>query len=80
MLVCPFFVSKAERLVTNFKLQVVRYGEEEIQVKETVEKLMTDTVKADEDKLPNICSPDWELGLSSIFVEVDTPLVNYFIL
>lgn len=37
---------------------------------------MRDTVKADESKLPHICSLDWEFNLSSIFVEVDTPLVN----
>jgi uncharacterized protein with NRDE domain len=45
-------------------------------VKEMAEKLMRDTVKADESKLPRICSLDWEFNLSSIFVEVDTPLVN----
>ncbi|KAI3459950.1 hypothetical protein Pfo_016613 [Paulownia fortunei] len=68
---------KAERLQLNFKLQVKQYGEGEIMVKEMVEKLMRDTVKADESKLPNICSPDWEFSLSSIFVEVDTPLGRY---
>lgn len=41
-----------------------------------IDKLMRDTVKADESKLPQICSLDWEFNLSSIFVEVDTPLVN----
>lgn len=41
-----------------------------------VEKLMKDNVKADESELPRICALDWEFDLSSIFVEVDTPLVN----
>ncbi|KAK6116790.1 hypothetical protein DH2020_049420 [Rehmannia glutinosa] len=67
----------AERLELNFKNQVCQYGEGEIPVKEMVEKLMRDTVKADESKLPKICSPDWEFVLSSIFVEVDTPLGKY---
>lgn len=52
-----------------------RYGKSEIPVKEMVEKLMRDKVKADESDLPQICALDWELNLSSIFVEVDTPLV-----
>ncbi|KAL0432788.1 UNVERIFIED_CONTAM: hypothetical protein Slati_2613100 [Sesamum latifolium] len=68
---------KAERLEQSFKLQLDQYGEGEIPVEEMVEKLMRDRVKADESKLPNICSPDWELDLSSIFVEVDTPLGKY---
>ncbi|KAL3830520.1 hypothetical protein ACJIZ3_019322 [Penstemon smallii] len=68
---------KAERLEMSFKLQIEKYGEGEIPVKEMVEKLMRDREKADESKLPNICSIDWELSLSSIFVEVDTPLGKY---
>ncbi|KAL6504177.1 hypothetical protein OROGR_026100 [Orobanche gracilis] len=68
---------KAGRLELRFKQEVNQYGKREIQVKEMVEKLMTDTVKAEESELPNICSPDWEFGLSSIFVEVDTPLGKY---
>ncbi|CAA0842030.1 Protein of unknown function (DUF833 [Striga hermonthica] len=48
------------------------YGQEEIPLTKMVGKLMRDTVKADKGKLPNICSPHWELGLSSIFVEVDS--------
>ncbi|KAH6834915.1 transport/golgi organization-like protein [Perilla frutescens var. hirtella] len=68
---------KAERLETTFKLQLDRYGGGEIPVKELVEKLMRDTHRADENNLPNICPRDWELNLSSIFVEVDTPLGKY---
>ena len=52
------------------------YAASEIPVNKMVGKLMRDTVKADESKLPSICSPDWELSLSSIFVEADTPLVG----
>lgn len=56
------------------------YGanDEKICVKEMIENLMRDTIKADKSKLPRICSTDFELGLSSIFVEVDTPLVIDF--
>ncbi|CAA3022890.1 transport and Golgi organization 2 homolog isoform X2 [Olea europaea var. sylvestris] len=68
---------KALRLERKFKMQLDRYGEGEIYVKEMVERLMKDTVKADKGKLPNICSLDWEFNLSSIFVQVDTPLGRY---
>lgn len=53
-----------------------KYGESEIPVKEVLEKLMRDKVKADKSRLPGICSIDWEFNLSSIFVEIDTPLVK----
>lgn len=42
------------------------------------EKLMRDSIKADESRLPGICSLDWEYSLSSVFVEVETPLVSVF--
>ncbi|KAJ8540876.1 hypothetical protein K7X08_001692 [Anisodus acutangulus] len=70
---------KAERLKLNFKtmLGVYRANDEQICVKEMIENLMRDTTKAEKSKLPCICSIDWELELSSIFVEVDTPLGGY---
>uniref|UniRef100_A0A1D1XD83 Ser/Thr-rich protein T10 in DGCR region n=1 Tax=Anthurium amnicola TaxID=1678845 RepID=A0A1D1XD83_9ARAE len=69
---------KALRLGKHFKELLYKYDEEEIPAKEMVEKLMRDTVKADRDCLPNTgCSSDWELSLSSIFVEVDTKLGRY---
>uniref|UniRef100_A0A5B6YTA6 Transport and Golgi organization 2 homolog n=1 Tax=Davidia involucrata TaxID=16924 RepID=A0A5B6YTA6_DAVIN len=68
---------KAQRLELNFKELLGEYGEGEIRVNEMVEKLMRDTVKADESRLPHICSLDWEFNLSSIFVEVDTPLGHF---
>uniref|UniRef100_A0A8R7TQS4 Uncharacterized protein n=1 Tax=Triticum urartu TaxID=4572 RepID=A0A8R7TQS4_TRIUA len=34
---------------------------------------MTDTTRADKDRLPNTgCEPNWEHGLTSIFIEVQT--------
>ncbi|XP_023904487.1 uncharacterized protein LOC112016195 [Quercus suber] len=68
---------KAQRLGLSFKERLAKHGKGEIPLKEMVEKLMRDTVKADESKLPHICSLDWEFNLSSIFVEVDTPLGLY---
>ncbi|GER49710.1 Ser/Thr-rich protein T10 in DGCR region [Striga asiatica] len=68
---------KAERLEQKFKEEVDQYGQGEIPLTKMVGKLMRDTLKADKGKLPNICSLDWELGLSSIFVEVETPLGKY---
>lgn len=72
---CSPSIFQVQRLELNFNDLVGEYGEGEIPVNEMVEKLMRDRVKAEESKLPRICSPDWELSLSSIFVEVDTPLV-----
>lgn len=74
---------KAQRLKRNFKMRLGMHGTEddggsgEIPVKEMVETLMRDRIKADESKLPNIWPLDWELNLSSIFVEFDTPLGRY---
>lgn len=60
----------------NFEEEIEKYGEGEMPVKEMIQKLMRDGVKADKRELPRICELDWEFNLSSIFVEVDTPLVN----
>lgn len=67
---------QAQRLGKNFKQMLNKLGKNEVIVKEMVEKLMKDKVKADKSKLPGICALDWEFNLSSIFVEVDTPLVK----
>ncbi|KAL5557711.1 hypothetical protein UlMin_033922 [Ulmus minor] len=68
---------KARRLELSFKEELGKYGERELPAKEMIEKLMRDKVKADKSKLPQICAIDWESSLSSIFVEVDTPLGRY---
>lgn len=69
---------QAQRLELKFKELLDEYGASEIAVKEVVEKLMKDTVKAEENRLPGICSLDWEYNQSSIFVDTDTPLVRTF--
>ncbi|KAK1320050.1 hypothetical protein QJS10_CPA03g02423 [Acorus calamus] len=69
---------KALRLGRNFKDQLRKYGEVEVPAKELTEKLMGDTVKANREMLPNTgCDPEWELKLSSIFVDVDTKMGRY---
>lgn len=65
-----------QRLGLSFKEQLGEFGKGKVPFEDMVERLMRDTVKADESKLPRICSLDWEFNLSSIFVEVDTPHVN----
>jgi len=55
----------------------MKHGDDEVEVKDIVESLMTDTTKADKDRLPNTgCDPNWEHGLSSIFIEVQTDQVR----
>ncbi|KAJ4962239.1 hypothetical protein NE237_022178 [Protea cynaroides] len=68
---------KVEHLGGNFKHLLGKYGEGEVPVEQMVEDLMRDTIKADESRLPHICSTEWELELSSVFVEVDTQLGRY---
>lgn len=68
---------KAQLLRQSFKQLLKKYGKGELALKEMVEKIMKNTIKADESKLPGICARDWEFHLSSIFVEVDTPLGRY---
>ncbi|GAB2300454.1 hypothetical protein Dimus_034496 [Dionaea muscipula] len=67
---------KAERLKIMF--EKLLHNESEIPIKHMAAyMIMRDTVKADKNRLPRICSYEWEHGLSSIFVQVDTPLVKF---
>lgn len=75
-LVWIIFLFQAQRLGNNFKELLDTYGEEELPVKEMVEKLMTNTEKDDESLLPHIFPPEREYNLSSIFVDTNNPLVN----
>ncbi|KAJ8772513.1 hypothetical protein K2173_027690 [Erythroxylum novogranatense] len=68
---------KAQRLKMNFEAMLNEYGESDLPIREMLKKLMRDTTKAERNVLPGICSTDWEHNLSSIFVEVDTPLGLY---
>lgn len=60
----------------SFKQLLEKYGEGELPMKGMVDKLMLDTTKDDEHLLPRIYSPETEYSLSSIFVDVERPLVN----
>lgn len=72
---------QAQRLEREFKKLFESHEGGEIPMGELAQKLMNDTRKAsDKSKLPHICSLDWEYNLSSIFVQVDTPLVSNFFL
>lgn len=59
----------------KFKELLGKYGESDIPIKEMIEKLMRDTVKADESMLPHICALDWECDQSSIFTDTETKMV-----
>ncbi len=68
---------QAIRLGKNFREHLRKHGDDEVEAKDIVERLMTDTTKADKDRLPNTgCDPNWEHGLSSIFIEVQTDQVR----
>ncbi|KAF9607958.1 hypothetical protein IFM89_003878 [Coptis chinensis] len=68
---------KAERLGRSFKELLDIYGSSEVPVELMVEKLMTDTTKADIHRLPGVRSFEMEYNVSSIFVEFDTPEVTF---
>ncbi|KAJ6829887.1 transport and Golgi organization 2-like protein [Iris pallida] len=76
MLDTPWY--KTQLLGENFKELLEKQGDTEFVAQERVQELMTDTRKADFDKLPNTgVPPEWEHALSSIFVEVDTKEGRY---
>ncbi|KAL8144396.1 hypothetical protein V2J09_017428 [Rumex salicifolius] len=69
---------KARRLSLNFKELLATYPDaDEVDEREMVEKLMTDTVKAEENKLPGILPNDIEYQTSSIFVDTLTSQGRY---
>ncbi|XBI24671.1 hypothetical protein VPH35_049745 [Triticum aestivum] len=68
---------KAIRLGKNFREFIRKHGEDEVETKDIADRLMTNTTRADKDRLPNTgCDPDWEHGLNSIFNEVQTDKCN----
>ncbi|PKU59412.1 transport and Golgi organization 2 homolog [Dendrobium catenatum] len=69
---------KALRLHENFNKLLRRYGNEEIPEKEVFVNLMSDSVKADLNRLPNTgCEPEWEFNLSSTFVDIESKRGRY---
>ncbi|KAE8734877.1 Tetratricopeptide repeat-like superfamily protein [Hibiscus syriacus] len=72
-LIHPGLTPKAMRIGQRFKQMLNKHGGKDVMVKEMVEKLMKDRVKAEKSKLPGICAVDWEYNHNPIFVEVGTP-------
>ncbi|GAV88748.1 NRDE domain-containing protein [Cephalotus follicularis] len=68
---------KAQRLGNSFNELLNNYGESELPMKEMAAKLMTNTIKDDESLLPHIYPFEREYHLSSIFVDMDSPLGRY---
>lgn len=68
---------KAERLSHGFQDLLALYADREVPVDVMVENLMTNTVKDDLSVLPNIYPPEREYHLSSIFIDMETPLGRY---
>ncbi|XP_054813394.1 uncharacterized protein LOC129314006 [Prosopis cineraria] len=68
---------KAERLRGLFQQEMAKFSDKAIALDRIAGAIMKDSVKAPPALLPRICSPDWELSLSSIFVHVHTPLGVY---
>ncbi|XBI61872.1 hypothetical protein VPH35_042612 [Triticum aestivum] len=63
----------AIRLGKNFREFIRKHGDDEVEAKDIADRLMADTTRADKDRLPNTgCEPNWEHGLTSIFIEVQT--------
>ncbi|CAL9132844.1 unnamed protein product [Musa acuminata var. zebrina] len=61
---------KAERLRKGFSEALASCRDEELCMKDIVKKLMCDKTKAERNMLPMTgCSPEWELEVSSIFIE-----------
>ncbi|URD79989.1 ser Thr-rich protein T10 in DGCR [Musa troglodytarum] len=61
---------KAERLRRGFSEVLASCRDEELCMKDIVEELMCDKTKAERNMLPMTgCSPEWELEVSSIFIE-----------
>uniref|UniRef100_A0A803NJ95 Uncharacterized protein n=2 Tax=Cannabis sativa TaxID=3483 RepID=A0A803NJ95_CANSA len=68
---------KAQRLGDNLKELLNTYNDGELPPKEIVEKLMTNTIKDDYSLLPGLYPREKEYHLSSIFVDVVSPLGRY---
>ncbi|XP_028778890.1 transport and Golgi organization 2 homolog [Neltuma alba] len=68
---------KSERLRVRFQQELAKYGEKPVSLSHIAGAIMKDSVKSPPALLPHICSPDWELSLSPIFVHCQTALGVY---
>lgn len=69
---------KVLRLGQNFNRFLAAHDDAEVSLKQMVEELMTDTVKADRSVVPDTgVDPDWEYELSSIFIDTKKGQARY---
>ncbi|KAF5182538.1 Dna damage-binding protein cmr1 [Thalictrum thalictroides] len=70
-------VFQSQRLGQNVKELMDKHSKDEIPVKLITEELMTDTTKADKNRLPGSRSFEWEYKASSIFIDqFDTSMTD----
>ncbi|KAL6651205.1 hypothetical protein ACP70R_010130 [Stipagrostis hirtigluma subsp. patula] len=69
---------KALRLGQSFKRYVATYDDAKVPLKQMVEELMMDTVRADRAMVPDTgVDPEWEYELSSIFIDTTKGQARY---
>uniref|UniRef100_A0A453CMG9 Uncharacterized protein n=1 Tax=Aegilops tauschii subsp. strangulata TaxID=200361 RepID=A0A453CMG9_AEGTS len=69
---------KVLRLGQSFNRFLAAHDDAEVSLKQMVEELMTDTVKADRSAVPDTgVDPDWEYQLSSIFIDTKKGQARY---
>lgn len=72
-----FLTLQVLRLGQGFNRFLAAHDDAEVSLKQMVEELMTDTVKADRSAVPDTgVDPDWEYQLSSIFIDTKKGQVN----
>ncbi|CAM0903346.1 unnamed protein product [Alopecurus aequalis] len=74
----PVRFLQALRLGQSFNKFLAVHDDAEVSLKQMVEELMTDTVKADRSSVPDTgVDPDWEYQLSSIFIDTEKAQARY---
>uniref|UniRef100_A0A453CMF7 Uncharacterized protein n=1 Tax=Aegilops tauschii subsp. strangulata TaxID=200361 RepID=A0A453CMF7_AEGTS len=75
---CTSLISQVLRLGQSFNRFLAAHDDAEVSLKQMVEELMTDTVKADRSAVPDTgVDPDWEYQLSSIFIDTKKGQARY---
>ncbi|VAH35194.1 unnamed protein product [Triticum turgidum subsp. durum] len=75
---CTSLISQVLRLGQSFNGFLAAHDDAEVSLKQMVEELMTDTVKADRSVVPDTgVDPDWEYELSSIFIDTKKGQARY---
>ncbi|KAM3369253.1 hypothetical protein ACQJBY_017260 [Aegilops geniculata] len=75
---CTSLISQVLRLGQSFNRFLAAHDDAEVSLKQMVEELMTDTVKADRSAVPDTgVDPDWEYQLSPIFIDTKKGQARY---